>query len=93
VSRLWRNTAVLILASVAIFFSVSDIVVPWHPYGVLGFVLRPDARVVYVKPQSQVAQAGIRVGDRVDLNAISQSVRAAFNGTVIFGAVGTRHTL
>lgn len=88
-----RNAFVVFLALIGIAFSVSDIVLPWHPYGVMGFAIARSATVVAVTPESQAARAGIRVGDRVDFRAMSPNARAAFNGSVLFGAIGTRYTI
>jgi hypothetical protein len=88
-----RTVAVVLLALIGIAFSVSDIVLPWHPYGVVGVVFARPETVVSVTPKSQAAQAGIRVGDRVDFRAMSPIARANFNGVVLFGAVGARYTL
>jgi hypothetical protein len=87
-----RNAFVVLLASIGIFYSVSDIVVPWHPYGIMGFVAARDT-VVFVIPKSHAAQAGLRVGDRVDFRAMSPIARVNFNGFVLFGAAGSRYTL
>ena len=80
------NLAVLCLSLIAIAFSLSDIVVSWHPYGVVGLILKPDATVVYVFPHSHAEQAGIHAGDRIDFAKLSPINRLSFNGTVFFAS-------
>jgi len=86
VRPLLRNLAVLCLSLIAIAFSLSDIVVSWHPYGVVGLILKPDATVVYVFPHSHAEQAGIHAGDRIDFAKLSPINRLSFNGTVFFAS-------
>jgi len=86
-----RIAAVIALALFAIVFSASDIVLPWHPYGAVGFTSNRRVGVTSVTPNSHAAKMGVRVGDRINFFALGPLERAVlnFNGTVMFGAAGS----
>jgi hypothetical protein len=49
----------------------------WLPYGDLGYVARFNFIISHVKPRSPAAQAGLQIGDRIDLAATSPAYRRA----------------
>ncbi|MGB6987043.1 MAG: hypothetical protein WBD74_13815 [Candidatus Aquilonibacter sp.] len=58
----------LTLAGAAEF--AGDFALPWHPYGTFGFTAGIGGRIDVVQPDSPAARAGLRAGDRVDVEAI-----------------------
>ena len=64
-----RTVVVVLVSSWAIVSSVPDIALPWHPFSSYGFYADTDGRIADVYPGYSAAQAGLSVGDRIDLAA------------------------
>jgi hypothetical protein len=62
-----RIVIVAALTAWSLATTLPDIALPWHPFGSFGFFSDLDGNVTEVFPGYAAAQAGMRVGDRVDL--------------------------
>jgi hypothetical protein len=71
----WRIIVACTLTALVAAITVPDILLPWHPFATYGFDPDPTGRIVYVAPQSAAADAGLRVGERVDVAAANLAVR------------------
>lgn len=70
-----RVAIVVVLSAIAIGFTAPDILAPWSPWGSFGFDAAPDGRITTIYPGMAAAGAGLRVGDRVDVQHASRDVR------------------
>jgi hypothetical protein len=66
--RTVRTVAVVILTALAMAWNIPDIILPWHPLNIFGFT-NDHGTVNSVWPGYSAEQAGLRVGDRIDLTA------------------------
>ncbi len=89
----WRNTFVALLAALAIVLSVSDIVLPWRPFGSFGLQLSVGGRVTAVTPQTSAANARIVPGDRIDISALPFAKRFIVLGPFSVAVPGTHWTI
>lgn len=87
-----RVFLVVILAYAAIAWSVSAAFL-WTPRGTLGITSNYDGLISAVDPGSAAAGAGIRAGDRIEIDATPAESRPKVVGVAQVVAIGDRVTL
>jgi hypothetical protein len=73
-----RIVVVAIVALFALANSVSDIVLPWHPFADLGLTVDASHTIVAIDPGRPADRAGLRAGDRIDDAGTPASTRRYF---------------
>jgi GAF domain len=73
--RTVRTVTVVVLTALAMAWTLPDIVLPWHPLNIFGFT-QNDGTISSVWPGYSAEQAGLHVGDRIDLKAVPMDVRS-----------------
>ena len=86
--RLSLIAAVVAIAGVPIVASLFNLATPFFPYGRFGFTTAGNGTITSVLPASAAAQAHIKAGDRLDMDALTpqQRVYARWSLTI----AGTR---
>jgi hypothetical protein len=92
-----RTVLVVLLTAVAVGYTAPDIMLPWHPWANYGFTEAPasqtTATVTSVTPGGSAALAGVRVGDTIDLGAMTFADRRyTWAGEYGVAATGDRAT-
>jgi hypothetical protein len=74
-NSVWRVAIVVVVALIVGAVSLTDVIVPWHPFADFGMRFDAAANIIGVDSDSDAARAGVRPGDAIDLAATPMESR------------------
>ncbi len=83
--RVVRTAFILTFTAIAMLIVGPDLMLPWHPYSSFGMSVDPHGTITSVDRVAETA--GLRVGDRVELERLQPLERARYMGVVPKGLV------